>query len=98
MISTATRNQFTASQLAAMAGFLPAFMLSGFLFEISSMPGWLQADHLRVPARYFVASLQTVFLAGDVWDQFLPNMLAMLAIGAFFFAVVARTTRKTLDF
>jgi ABC-2 type transport system permease protein len=98
VISTATHSQFVASQLAAFAGFLPAFMLSGFLFEISSMPGWLQVVTYMVPARYFVGSLQTVFLAGDVWDQFLPSIAAMLAIGAFFFAVVARSTRKTLDF
>ena len=50
-----------------------------------------------IPARYFVASLQTVFLAGDVWEQFLPNMLAMLAVGAVFFGLVARNTRKSLD-
>ena len=92
-----TRNQLVASQLAAMTGFLPAFMLSGFLFEINSMPGWLQTITYLLPARYFVASLQTVFLTGDVWAQFLPNMLAMLAIGAAFFVLVARNMRKSLD-
>ncbi len=97
LISTATRRQFGAAQAAALAGFLPAFMLSGYLFEISSMPAWLQVVTYAVPARYFVASLQTVFLAGDVWDQFVPSMLAMLSIGAFFFLIVALTTRKTLD-
>jgi len=97
LISTATRNQLAASQLAAVTGFLPAFMLSGFLFEISSMPSWLQAVTYLLPARYFVESLQTVFLAGDVWEQFLPRMLAMLAIGALFFGLVARNTRKSLD-
>jgi ABC-2 type transport system permease protein len=97
LISTATRRQFAASQAAALAGFLPAFMLSGYLFEISSMPVWLQVVTYIVPARYFVGSLQTVFLAGDVWDQFVPSMLAMLSIGAFFFLIVALTTRKTLD-
>jgi ABC-2 type transport system permease protein len=44
-----------------------------------------------------VSSLQTVFLAGDVWGLFLPNMLAMLAIGSVFFAIAARKTRKSLD-
>ena len=67
-----------------MTGFLPAFMLSGFLFEIGSMPGWLQTVTYLLPARYFVASLQTVFLTGDVWAQFLPSIVAMLAIGAVF--------------
>lgn len=97
LISTAARNQLVASQLAAVTGFLPAFMLSGFLFEINSMPGWLQVITYLLPARYFVESLQTVFLAGDVWQQFLPSMLAMLAIGGFFFGLVARNTRKSLD-
>jgi ABC-2 type transport system permease protein len=97
LISTATRNQFAASQAAAMAGFLPAFLLSGYLFEIDSMPTWLQWLTYIVPARYFVASLQTVFLAGDVWDQFVPSIFAMLAIGVFFFVLVARNTHKTLD-
>jgi ABC-2 type transport system permease protein len=72
-------------------------MLSGFLFEISSMPSWLQAVTYLLPARYFVESLQTVFLVGDVWEQFLQSMLAMLAIGAVFFGLVARNTRKSLD-
>ena len=97
VISTATHSQFTASQLAAFAGFLPAFLLSGYLFEIDSMPTWLQILTYVVPARYFVASLQTVFLAGDVWSQFVPNILSMLAIGVGLFAIVARNTRKTLD-
>jgi ABC-2 type transport system permease protein len=97
LISTAARNQLVASQLAAFTGFLPAFMLSGFLFEINSMPGWLQAITYLLPARYFVASLQTVFLTGDVWSLFVPNMLAMLVIGLGFFGLVSRNTRKSLD-
>jgi ABC-2 type transport system permease protein len=97
LISTAIKNQFGASTIAAFTGFIPAFMLSGFLFEIKSMPLWLQLLTYALPARYFVASLQTVFLAGDVWAQFLPNMAAMLAIGAAFFVLVALNTRKSLD-
>jgi ABC-2 type transport system permease protein len=97
LISAAARNQFVASQIAMFSGFLPAFLLSGFLFEIGSMPAWIQAITYVLPARYYVASLQTVFLAGDVWSQFLPAIAAMLAIGLFFFAVTARRTRKSLE-
>ena len=97
LISTGARNQLVASQLAALTGFLPAFMLSGFLFEIKSMPEWLQVLTYLIPARYFVGSLQTVFLTGDVWAQFLPSIAAMLVVGAGFFGLVARNTRKTLD-
>jgi len=97
LISTLARNQFVAAQVAVFSGFLPSFLLSGFLFEIESMPAPIRLLTYAVPARYFVSTLQTVFLAGDVWAQFLPNILAMLAIGAVFFAVTALNTRKSLD-
>ena len=97
LISAATRNQFVAAQLALLSGFLPAFLLSGFLFEIDSMPAAIRVVTYIVPARYFVSTLQTVFLAGDVWSQFLPSMLAMLAIGLAFFAIASLRTRKSLD-
>jgi len=97
LISALTRNQFVASQIALLSGFLPAFLLSGFLFEIDSMPLLIRGLTHIVAARYFVASLQTVFLAGDVWSLFLPDILAMLAIGLVFFVITARGSRKSLD-
>jgi len=96
LISAATKNQFVASQLALLSGFLPAFLLSGFVFEIDSMPTVIQALTLIVPARYFIPSLQTVFLAGDVWPLFLQDGAAMLFIGTVFFALAARATKKRL--
>lgn len=97
LISALARNQFIAAQVAVFSGFLPAFLLSGFLFEIESMPPLIRGLTYLIPARYFVTSLQTVFAAGDVWAQLGPNMLAMLAVGAGFFAITARKTRKSLD-
>ena len=97
LISTLARNQFVASQIALLSGFLPAMLLSGFIFEINSMPLIIRMITHVVPARYFVSSLQTVFLAGDVWSVFLPNMLAMLAIGGVFLGITARKSRKSLD-
>lgn len=97
LISSLTRNQFLASQTALFTGFLPAFMLSGFLYEIDAMPIWIQIITLLVPARYFVESLKTVFLAGDIWTVFFPNLAAMLAIGMVFFIIAKRATRKNLE-
>jgi len=97
LISTIARNQFIAAQLALISGFLPAFLLSGFLFEIRSMPRIIQIITYVVPARYFNAGLQTVFLAGDVWALILPSIGAMLLIGAFLFVIVVRKTRKSLE-
>jgi ABC-2 type transport system permease protein len=96
LISAATKNQFVASQIALLSGFLPAFLLSGFIFEISSMPEPIQWLTVVVAARYFIPSLQTVFLTGDVWPLFLPDIGAMLIIGLVFFALAARATRKRL--
>jgi ABC-2 type transport system permease protein len=96
-ISAAMRTQLAAAQLGLMTGYLPAMMLSGFLFDIHSMPRWLQIVTLLVPARYMNVSLQTVFLAGDVWYVLLPNIAFMLAVGALFFTLTWRRLQKRID-
>ncbi|EJC80899.1 ABC-type multidrug transport system, permease component [Rhizobium leguminosarum bv. trifolii WSM2297] len=96
LISTATKNQFLASQLALISAFLPAFLLSGFLFEINSMPTIIQWITFIVPARYLIPSLQTVFLAGDIWPMFGQAIAVMLTIGAIMFVLAARSTRKRI--
>jgi ABC-2 type transport system permease protein len=96
LISAVTKNQFLASQLALISGFLPAFLLSGFLFEIDSMPRVIQWITLIVPARYLIPSLQTVFLGGDVWRLFLPNIAILLCAGAFLFLLAAHSTQKRI--
>ena len=55
-------DQLISSQIAIVVGFLPAYILSGFLFEISSMPRWIQMLTYLLPAKYFVQSLQSLFL------------------------------------
>ncbi|XEN33592.1 ABC-2 type transport system permease protein (plasmid) [Ensifer sp. WSM1721] len=96
LISAATKNQFLASQLALISAFLPAFLLSGFLFEINSMPTVIQWITYIVPARYLIPSLQTVFLAGDIWPMFARSIAVMFLIGCIFFALAARSTRKRI--
>ena len=80
-ISTLSRNQFVAGQVAFLATMMPAMMLSGMLFDISAMPHWLQIVTYFVPARYLVSILQTLFLAGDVWARD-PAQSTGLAIAA----------------
>ncbi|OYY91523.1 MAG: hypothetical protein B7Y45_02905 [Sphingomonas sp. 28-66-16] len=96
-ISAATKNQFVASQIALLSAFLPALLLSGFLFEISSMPWPIQWLTYIVPARYLIPPLGTVFVAGDLWGLILPNIGAMLGFGAIFFTLAFRATRRRLD-
>jgi ABC-2 type transport system permease protein len=94
LISAATKNQFLASQLALLTSFLPTFLLSGFIFEIGSMPKIIQVICQIVPARWLIPSLQSVFLAGDLWPLFLKSIGVMTLYGAIFFVLAARTTRK----
>lgn len=97
LISTRARNQFVAAQLSQITAFLPAFMLSGFIFEISSMPLPIQLLTYIIPARYFVSNLQTIFLVGNIWSLVLFNMIPILLIGLTLFAITARITVKRLD-
>ncbi len=82
LISSWVKNQLVASQLTMLATFMPAFMLSGFLFDLRSMPIVVRLITYALPARYYVALLQSVFLAGDVWTVIVPNTLALAAMAA----------------
>lgn len=96
-ISAATKSQFVASQVTLLTSFLPALMLSGFLYDIRSMPWLVQWVTFLVPARYYVTLLQTIFLAGNNWHVILPNagMLALMAI--VLLGAIRQVTRKRLD-
>jgi ABC-2 type transport system permease protein len=96
-ISTTTKNQFAASQAALLSAFLPAFLLSGYLYEISSMPQWVQYLTALLPARYFVTSLRTLFLAGDVWGVLIPSFTGMILIASVLYLLISTKTVKRLD-
>ncbi|UZJ36721.1 ABC transporter permease [Prosthecochloris sp. SCSIO W1103] len=97
LISSATKDQFVASQAAIISAFLPSFMLSGFIFEISAMPQPIQWLTHVVAARYFVTSLQTIFMTGNIWPLLFSCILSMAVIGLFFSVMTMRKTRKRLD-
>ena len=97
LISTITRNQFNAAMVALNAAFLPAIMLSGFIFEIDSMPAIIQWVTYFIPARYFVSSLQTLFLAGDIYWVLLVDFLLLIASAILFIGLTALKTRRRLD-
>jgi ABC-2 type transport system permease protein len=97
MISTLARNQVVSYQISIVIGFLPAYILSGFLFEIYSMPLLIQLISYMLPARYFVQSLQTLFLAGNVWRLIFFDTVPMLLMGMAFFLIAIHKTKKWLD-
>jgi len=97
LISGVARNQFVAGQIAIITTFLPAFILSGFVFDINSMPRAVQIITHIVAARYFVAILQSVFLAGDIWSVIVPNAAALAVMAAIFLGLARANARKRLD-
>ncbi|HSI82527.1 MAG TPA: ABC transporter permease [Candidatus Methylacidiphilales bacterium] len=97
LLSTLLRNQFNAAQAALNAGFLPAMMLSGFIYEISSMPHLLQYITCLLPARYFVTSIQTLFQAGDIHRLLWRDVFFLMLSSAFFIGLTAYHTKRRLD-
>jgi len=97
LISVVAGNQFVATQGALIAGFLPAFILSGLVFEIDSMPWPIRFLTYLFAPRYFVSSLRTLFLAGDVWQIIAPNVIVMTLLGAVFLIITARKMPITLE-
>ncbi|WP_020481632.1 ABC transporter permease [Methylomonas sp. MK1] len=97
LLSTVLRNQFVAAQAALNAAFLPALMLSGFLFEIRSMPAIIQYATYLIPARYFVTAIQTLFQAGNVAPVLLHSGMFLVFAGSFFIGLTALKTRRRLE-
>jgi ABC-2 type transport system permease protein len=96
LISSAVKSQFVASQLTLLVTFMPAFMLSGFLFDLRSMPTPVRLVTYALPARYYVALLQTIFLAGDVWSVVLPNATVLAGMAGVLLLLTRGATRKRL--
>jgi ABC-2 type transport system permease protein len=97
LLSTLLRNQFVAAQAALNAAFMPALMLSGFLFEIRSMPAVIQGATYLVPARYFVTAIQTLFQAGNVAPVLLHSGMFLVFAGSFFIGLTALKTHRRLE-
>jgi ABC-2 type transport system permease protein len=96
LVSSAVKNQLVASQITMLVTFMPAFMLSGFLFDLRSMPAAIRTVTYLLPARYYVALLQTIFLAGDIWSVILPNAAVLAAMAALLSLGSRAVTRKRL--
>ena len=92
-ISIVTKSQLLASQLAMVATFLPAFLLSGFMFAIANMPAPIQWITYLIPARYFVSVLKGIYLKG-VGLEVLAGEAALLAVFSVVMLLVANARFK----
>ncbi|WP_377703370.1 ABC transporter permease [Pseudoduganella sp. UC29_71] len=97
VISSVTRNQFLASQVALLSSFMPSLMLSGFLFDLRNVPRVIQYVGNALPATYFMELIKTLFLAGNVWPLIFKNCAILAAYAVLLLGVARAVTRKQLD-
>ncbi len=97
LISSLLRNQYSASLIALVVSLLPTMLLSGFVFEVSSMPAAIRAISYVIPACYFVPTLSTLFLAGGIWSAIWVDVLLLASFGLFWGILVILATPRRLD-
>lgn len=97
VLANRTRNQFAAATLAILGSFMPAFLLSGFIFDLHSMPDWLRYATYAVPARYLLEGLRTLFLVGDVPAVVGTDIYVLAGMGLLLVAMAIRTTTTRVD-
>jgi ABC-2 type transport system permease protein len=96
-ISAITRNQFAASQLALLASFMPAMMLSGFVFDLRNVPTIIQVISQFLPATHFMGLIKTLFMAGDNWPDIVRDCSILTLYAIVLIILTRRALRKKLD-
>jgi len=96
VISALGRSQLVATQVAMVVTFLPAYLLSGFMYSISVMPLPLQTLTYLIPARYFIVVTRGIFLKGVGPEALWPQALLMVAFAALGLGFAIRSFRKEL--
>ncbi len=96
VISSVTRSQFLASQITVLVSFLPAVILSGFIFDLRSAPHWADAMAHLLPPVYFLELLKVGFLTGGMTDLVIKNLLILAAFAIVIFTAAYCNCRKRL--
>ncbi len=96
-ISGVTRNQFAASQMALLTSFMPAMMLSGFVFDLRNVPVVVQVISQALPATHFMSVIKTLFLVGDYWPTVIRGLIILSAYAALLIWLAQRLLAKRLD-
>jgi ABC-2 type transport system permease protein len=94
--SVVAKSQLAASQISLLATFLPAFLLSGFLFPIDQMPVAVQAVTYIMPARYYMDLIRNVFLKGSPITLLVKELLALAFLSCLLVVVATRIFKKKL--
>lgn len=97
LISAFTKNQFLASQIAILASFLPAMMLSGFVFDLRNVPAAVNLVGHLLPATYFMELVKSLFLAGNYWPLIIKDCAILAGYAVVLLGLARILTRKKLD-
>ena len=96
-ISGFAQNQFKASQIALLASFMPALMLSGFVFDTRNIPFVVQIISQILPATHFMSLIKTLFLGGDNWALWLKECAVLMLYVVIFTVASCMSLKKRLS-
>ncbi len=97
LISSFTKSQFLACQIVIVSSFIPTVILSGFLFDLRSMPKALYYIAQILPATWYVELLQTLFLVGNVHELILRDCAILALYAAVLLGLARLATKKSLE-
>jgi ABC-2 type transport system permease protein len=96
LLSAVAKSQLMAFQMGIISSFLPAFMLSGFIYAVENMPPAIQAITRLIPTRFFVTILKGIFLKGVGLEVLWTDLLYLAGFSIVVFLLATRRLRQKL--
>ncbi len=96
LISLISRTRAQAQQLVLFIQ-MPQMILSGFMFPLEALPGWLYAVTFAIPLRYILAIMRASFLKGSGFVALWPQFAALAAFATLIFGLGLSRFRKQLS-
>lgn len=97
VISSVTKSQFLAAQVSLIVSFMPALMLTGFIFDLRSVPEFISTIGHVLPPTYYLELLKSLFLAGNNWTLIIRNCAVLIVYAIFFVMLALKVTRKRVE-
>ncbi len=96
-ISSVTKNQFLACQISIVVSLMPCMMLTGFIFDLRSVPAVVSAVGRVLPPTYYLELVKSLYLAGNNWPLIFKNTAILFFYAVFFVGLAFKVTRKRLN-
>lgn len=96
-ISSVTKSQFLACQVSLIVSFMPALMLTGFLYDLRCVPEWIGSIGQVLPPTYYLELLKSLFLSGSTWEMIGKNCTILVLYAVFFLGLALKVTKKKVE-